>query len=264
MWGNFSDRLRLIEHNLISKIEYVEKFDALSLAAVDISDPNTHNLQLSGLVRLSTNLTTVFNEAYISQQSLLMSMKSDLEESDTVIQSYLGFLQHAGNIFPKDVEIEIQSSLPKKIWEQLPVAPDDEGKETNTHLLITESRRKTALLAKQIQRNVQGIHDKIQELVDLKLLACETIESCLETYSRYIASIANENGLVHSAHRISCVISPMSLSLSSHRFLDTEDAFVLLATVRRQWATAFLNNRESLAGRQLANNVSDRFLLSID
>lgn len=95
-WATITSKLKSIEDNLTRRGSYVDEFDAMSLAAVEVTNnfddapiselysPTTH---LKGLTSLVTDLLAVLGEAYVEQQGSLIALKLAIDKCSKDVQS---------------------------------------------------------------------------------------------------------------------------------------------------------------------------------
>ena len=95
-WATITSKLKSIEDNLTRRGSYVDEFDAMSLAAVQVTNkfddapiselysPTTH---LKGLTSLVTDLLAVLGEAYVEQQGSLIALNLAIDKCSKDVHS---------------------------------------------------------------------------------------------------------------------------------------------------------------------------------
>ena len=184
---------------------YVERMDALSLSTIDIAEerqsrgfpiPSAPSSSQSGLNRLVSTLTSILSETNIEEQSHFLRLKSDFGKCKTL---------HDNS------SLENQSTSNQNLLEDL------------MHPRSKAAAEQSKIVSKQLHRWLQDLHDSTLSVLDTKLRANEVIHSTLESYTRYLAVIAEEAGVSKAFIRAKSIVKPQQRMLLSHRFLVTAE-----------------------------------------
>jgi hypothetical protein len=85
MFEHTERKLKVLETAIFAESEkYVDKFEALSIASVEVEEPSASTFpEMRKLKVLATELSYILNEAYIEQQSLLGNTKTELSSCNS-------------------------------------------------------------------------------------------------------------------------------------------------------------------------------------
>jgi hypothetical protein len=198
-------KLRTLESAVLQHGHYVERLDALSLSTIDIADekqsrgfpiPSAPSSSQSGLRRLVSTLTAILAEANIEEQSHFLRLKSDFGKCKTL---------------HNNSSLENESSSSQNLLEDL------------IHPRSKAVAEQSKIVSKQLHRWLQDLHDSAISILDTKLRANEVIHATLESYTRYLAVIAEEAGVSKAVIRANSIVKPQQRVLLSHRFLVTTE-----------------------------------------
>lgn len=229
MWTAIVKKFKTIEDNLSHNGKYVDRFDAMSLASVEIKDRSDETglphffvptTQLKGLTKLVADISAVLHEAYIEQQGAIIVLQSGLHKVGNLSyprdQKSLGTSIHnskAGetneNVSPSSHFSEMEASDwdPNDTSGEAPSSPD----------LKTEADKR------HFRLSMQEHHNSLVTILDAKLIANDVIVSSMKTYLRCIVNLANENCVLDSVQRANCLIQPQLTALLAHKFLETRE-----------------------------------------
>lgn len=242
-------KLRKLERGALLG-EYIDGLDAASLSSCFLPDEEeavgTKGLrlpELRGLERLILHLTALLNEAHIAQQSVVAALKADCLKASRVSAS----------------SAQEQTKLrPGTSWSSLPAADDDE--------VVPMSARITRFLSppqhqlqhqlsdaprRQLQRHMQGVHDRAVELLNAKLHAYEIVAHTQAVYAAAITTLATAKGVSRAPARAAYLLDLSLAPVRSHRFLESAETQDIVNYIRELWSTNYLDSRRNLAERRL-------------
>lgn len=261
MWSGIAQKLKVIEENLIENGKYVNNFDSMSLASLELSDSDEitessiSTIRLNGLVELERDISAVLNEAYIAQQNSLIKLNSEIVQCHSY--SDQGSLYDTSKNDDGIRAVAASSSRSSSFSHQLieTESYDDKlgrlKKESFTHLNKDEKQMKNNMLERQLRRSVKEIHGNLITILDTKLEAYEIVSVCMEYYLSMTVKIASDNKVSHSLARAKRLVQPQLNLLLSHRFLDTREINESLLSLRQFWAEAYFHKDLLLAERSL-------------
>jgi hypothetical protein len=229
MWTAIVKKFKTIEDNLLHNGKYVDRFDAMSLASVEIKDRSDETglphffvptTQLKGLTKLLADITAVLHEAYIEQQGALIVLKSGLYKGGnpsyprdqksvgtSIHNSKAGDKNESSSSSSHFSEMEASDWDPNVTSGEVPSLPD----------LLTEADKRNFRLS------MQEHHNSLITILDAKLIANDVIVSSMKTYLRCIVNLANENCVLDSMQRANSLVQPQLTALLSHKFLETKE-----------------------------------------
>ena len=238
-WNSIALKLKTIEDNLIRKGSYIDEFDDMSLAAVQVANkledapisesfsPTTH---LKGLTLLVSDLMVVLGEAYVEQQGSLMVLKLAIDKCSKDLYSHNQNLDDYGQGTTSDKE----SVLPKMTDDtgkgfmssrsaELPL--DFSSSPSSSNSSREKLNNRTA--QSHFRKSLQEINNSLIVILDTKLIAHEIIMSTTEMYQKHIAHIAAENGVLDATPRLKFLMQPQLNILLQHNFLVTNEVTIL-------------------------------------
>ena len=223
MWASITGKLRIVEDNVLRRGIYVDKFDAMSLASVETTsrsdDTNalhsfTPVTQLKGLTDLVADLSTLLHEAYIKQQTEIMSLQSGIKRyqsglytNDSSEGDHHGKSRDDGLNGPFNQLSEMGSAC-----FDASISPNSVPSSSSSESAI-----------RLFRLSIQDFHNRLIDILDAKLIAREVLVSSIETYRSYIVKIAKENGVLDPSQRASFLIQPQLETLLAHKFFVTAE-----------------------------------------
>lgn len=201
--------------------QYIDKYDALSLANLDI-DPNGLVVgelpQLSSLRILCRLLSDALNRGHISQQSLFASIQS------------------------------IIAQISQKLSLENPTDDD-----------ISANFR--SVQSMEVKKSLQDIYISISSLSEAKLSLFRCIQEIFAHYEERLVDLAETNGVLYAAVKYQVVSTDLVQSVLSHKFFTTQEEHSILSSTRNSWGRLVLsgNVSEELSDKDLQRLVSIRF-----
>lgn len=229
MWTAIVKKFKTIEDNLSHNGKYIDKFDAMSLASVEIKDRSDETglphffvptTQLKGLTKLVADISAVLHEAYIEQQGALIVLKSGLYKGGN--PSYPRDQKSMGTSVNSSKAGDTSESTSSSIRYSEMESSDWDPSNTSGEALSSPDL-KTDADKRHFRLSMQEHHNSLVTILDAKLTANDVIISSMKTYLRCIVNLANENCVLDSVQRANCLVQPQLTALLTHKFLETKE-----------------------------------------
>lgn len=191
MFGNTLRKLKIIETAVVAESgKYVDKFEALKIAALDLDDKSKSNSgtspELKKLNCFATDLNEVLNEGYIEQQSKLMTLRMDISEC----------------LKSKDETLESGK-------------PDTGNTENSSNIMKPIEIR--------LKHQLHYAYDKIYEIVDIKTSTLQLLHRLFSSYVKSVVAVGDESGVLHTAQKVEMVTAPYFQPLLQNKFFVTQE-----------------------------------------
>ena len=236
-WASITSKLKSIEDNLTRRGSYIDEYDAMLLAAVQVTnkvdDASISQLfspttKLKGLTLLVSDLLTVLGEAYVEQQGSLIVLKLAIDKcmQDLHTRDFDGY--------GHDNNFNEESAIPKMIDDTDTIMKSSQSVEcppgfsslsSSSNSRHEASNSRTAQI--HLRKSLQEINNGLIVILDTKLIAHEIIMSTTEIYQRHIVHIATENGVLDPIPRLKFIMRPQLDKLLGHNFLDTNEVMII-------------------------------------
>jgi len=124
----------------------------------------------------------------------------------------------------------------------------------------TNKESEIKFMESQLKHQLKHLYDQIVLMIDFKATTLQSVQKIFDSYSKYLISTGQANGVLQASKKVSIVTTPYFLPLLGNRFFLTEEEESILATVRSIWAGAFLKSTSHtlLAERQLSTKHFNR------
>ena len=234
MWESIIAKLKAIEDNLLRQDEYVDKFDAMSLASVVTSSDSIDSaltfvptVKLASLSKLTNDILLVLHEAYIDQQGALIVIKIDIDKCRN-------FADSSDSQRHENEAKSWSDSCPSSGHAIELEAPSLEGITFPTDKQISSktSRKRYVSETEAMHRRFRSlqleIHGNLTAILNAKLVAYEVITSSFDIYLKFIVKTAYENGVLDPLRRAIHLVQPLLTNLLAHKFLDTGEVCSLI------------------------------------
>lgn len=180
-------KLKVLSTAVFAESEkYVDKFEALSIAAVDTeygSSRSAEHPEMRRLKALATELGHILNEAHIEQQAV---------QCNTVA--------------------EVQGC--NEAWAELSAVRERGGTADRTEIKAMENALKYRL---------KHLYDQVSLVVDAKASILLAVQQICASYSSATASIGHFNGVLNARAKVTLVTAPHFEPLLNHRFFATQE-----------------------------------------
>ena len=236
-WAAITSKLKAIEDNLTRRGSYIDEFDAMSLAAVQLSSkledepipqlfsPTTH---LKGLTSLVNDLLAILGEAYVEQQGSLIVLKQAIEKCtiDLHSRNLDGYTPDStfdkGSVLPEMTDDTVTEVTSSRYVERLP-----DFSSSPSSLISGREKMNSRAAQSHFRKSLQEINNSLVVILDTKLIAHEIIMSTTETYQKHIVQIAAGNGVLDAIPRLNFLMRPQLDKLLEHNFLVTNEVIII-------------------------------------
>jgi hypothetical protein len=207
-------KVRAVKVGLINNSKYVNKFDALSLSTVDLEEggedsassfPQVVMPKMTGLCQLTDALHDILNEAYIEQQTITPLIHNKLKECENIAE-----------MIGRNIDVDSAAS---------------------------QDKQKTLEMTAKSQ--LQDLHGRISNMVDIKLSMTEMIKIIKDCYFKALTQIAQESNVLSTVPRARLVVLPTFDTLLTDRFFNIQDESASLRTLAVLWARVFLKGEST-------------------
>lgn len=207
-------KLRQLHQAVIHHDKYLDRFDALSLASVDLVLRNESLVEMKSLQKLGKEVSDILNEVYIAQQSYLASMRRDLDICSENLRRI-----HRHNVH--GVINESDAVDPESIV--------DEDQLASRKMLTNSRALEATLLANDMQNQLKQLYESIVESMDSKVFMLRLIREVLEFYHDSMVDIASRSGVLQADKKASLVITPRFEPILRHKiFIVVAEVTIIL------------------------------------
>jgi hypothetical protein len=224
MWTEITKKkMRAIEAAVVRRGEFVIRLDALRLSSIDVAAESAPTplmsvdltsaprSDFSGLNRLISSIISILHEAHIEEQGYLIKLRSDIEKCVRLNESIETIQLERDSMSPSAAENNTNS-----------FGDNNDVDKSHDRKLLAEDNRSRQIQV-HLRRWLQELHDKLNVVLDTKLIAHEVIGSTTVAFAKYLSITASESGISHSSARADIVVKPYQRSLLAHRFLETKE-----------------------------------------
>lgn len=229
-------QLKQCHQSVVYHDKYIDKFDAISLASIDVDKPSPQqieNVDFKSLQRLSKEVLDIFSEASISLQSTIIS-------AEKTVHLCAASLDKVKNSNANQTQALREPDL---------LFSDESNAEDDSTTIKRRSRSDSAsleetLLAGDLQQQLQQSHEDISEIIEAKVLSLRLLQEIIEHYHQSMVELAQSNGVLHADERANLIIPPrVALLLNNSVFSVTEvNNRSLLFSICTPWASFALLN----------------------
>ena len=194
-------RLQNVLKNLVDG-DYVDKFDALSLSAIEIDDIQDvpaaipPELVVGGLRRLTDDVIKILTAESIAEQSALTRISSELLHCDNEAQRIV-------------VDDYVNKS---ETWFSVAEAGGAQDK-------LKELNRDRSTLRNMLQ----DIHDEVTAIVYKKIYAYDKVHEIYEYYLISLAELATSVGIRYPSKRSNLVVAQQLNIVERNRFFSSDE-----------------------------------------
>lgn len=244
-------KLTSIREDIFQYNKYIDNYDAMSLASVNISlgkkdrenEENktfdisfTPTTELAGLSQLVAKITAILNEAYIGQQNVLIKLKVAVDEYNNFNNNHHNNNTDRNSNRNEDIQsysdinidkdsIELSNDF-KEIIELFDSSNSSYNLNDNelknlikkSGIIITMD-----IIKKQLKIYIQNTHNKLLDLLDIKVNVYDLISTILEIYIKSITKIASDNEILNAFIRAKKIVQPQLDILLAHRYLNSQE-----------------------------------------
>jgi hypothetical protein len=195
-------RLQSILKNLIDG-DYVDKFDAMSLSAIDIDDSHEASASISsipsvgGLRRLTDEIIKILTKESVAEQSALTRINAELLRCDNESQ-----------------RLVIDDYVNNRA---APLSPTGEASGARDKLKDLNGDRS------KLRNMLQDIHDEITAIVHKKIYAFDKIHEIYEFYLISLAEMATSVGIRCPSKRSNLMMSPQLKLVEKNSFFSSDE-----------------------------------------
>jgi hypothetical protein len=187
MFENPQRKLKVLSRAVFAENDkYVDKFEALSVASVDIGDTEAGVQDICPEMRklkaLATELANILNEAYIEQQALLCNTFTEVQQC-------------------------------KNGWEALAAVRSR----------AAGDKQDIRSLENQLKHQLRHLYDQVSLVVDAKATILLSVQRVCDSYVSSTTVIGNANGVLHAGTKVTFVTSPHFKPLLNNRFFVTQE-----------------------------------------
>lgn len=200
----FANPIRKLKNLEKSVAKYINKYDAMSLSLVDLTESTQNSPvqpKMESLKVLTTEINDVLNEGYIEQQSVLSALKCDVD-----------MCGKSSNFINRESLIQLGNDL-------LP----DQVNYVNNSLINKDAEIEISAVEKQLKLKLNSSYASATSIMELKSEVLRILFSISENYTHHIVEIGRDNGVLQVATKANVVVAPYFTSLTSHHFLSTSD-----------------------------------------
>jgi hypothetical protein len=200
-------RLQQVHVSVIYHDKYIEKFDAMSLATVDLTqpiDPQRRDIELRGFQLLIRELTSILNEGSISSQTAILGILSDIQQREEKSQ---------------------QTSQHRKLDPTLTLERIDDPNSSNNdevqhiHKSIASSQETVSelLFQKDFQSQLIHLYKILFEVGEQKVIMLRLLLEIIEHFKEKMIEIAQQTRILNASEKAHSLIQPNMTLLTQHK-----------------------------------------------
>lgn len=241
-------KLRQLHQSIVYHDKYIDRYDAVSLASLDLNKPlpeQVYNLEFKGLRRLIKDLTDILNEGSIMHQTYIIKIQRQVEACAENLQRIKAHQVHS--------VIE-----PEALVETDEIASEEESSNQRRKRTFSHSHTiEESLLVQDLRSHLKYAFESLNESVESKVIALRIVRELLEHYHQSIVEIATSNGVLKASAKANAVIPNRVDSVLKHKVFVVNEEKELSEQVATLWADAVLGSSDhaSLAERDLIQIV---------
>lgn len=243
-------KLKVLHQSVVFHDQFVDKYDAINLASIDLSKPipeQVAKIEFKSLQRLSKEVIDILNEGSIVQQSTVISIQRNLELCSKSFRTIKAHGLEEADLLSFDSDSSHHTA-----------ADGDTSGDIQKRGRSNSQSLEDNLLASDLHMHMRQSYQTISECMESRVLALRLLHELIEHYHHSMIDLATSNGVLNADQRAQYIIPPRVQPLLQHKIFNANEEDELLQKVRKLWAEAVLGNRDfmSLADADLNQIVS--------